>query len=202
MKVIGLTGGIASGKTTILNYIKSLEIPTHDSDGFVSKLYKSPTKKFLEHLKTIGLNQAIEKRKINKTIIRERAFKDQSLLKKLEKFIHKEIEKSRNNFLETNRKKRNRLVVLDIPLLIENKLEKTCDHVILAYSPKKIRIRRALNRRGLNKKIIMKIFSSQTTDKKRLLKADFIIKTNNSKKKTYDQVLNVINNIKIYLVTE
>ena len=61
MIVIGLTGGIASGKTTILNFIKKQNIPVHDSDDCVRKLYENPTQNFLDYLKSIGLKNAIKK---------------------------------------------------------------------------------------------------------------------------------------------
>jgi len=51
MIIVGLTGGIASGKTTIINYIKKKNIPTHDSDALVGSLYKKPTESFLKYLK-------------------------------------------------------------------------------------------------------------------------------------------------------
>ena len=66
MIVIGLTGGIASGKTTILNFIKKQNIPVHDSDDFVRRLYENPTQNFLDYLKSIGLKNAIKKNKIHK----------------------------------------------------------------------------------------------------------------------------------------
>ena len=99
--VIGLTGGIGSGKSTILKYIKTLKIPIHDSDGAVKDLYKKPNKEFLRHLSRCGLNSALKKREINKKIVREEVFKNKTKLKMLEKFIHKKVKESRNKFIKS-----------------------------------------------------------------------------------------------------
>ena len=69
MIVVGLTGGIASGKTTISNFIKEQNIPVHDSDAVVTSLYKNSSKKFIVFLKSIGLTIAIKQNKIDKNIV-------------------------------------------------------------------------------------------------------------------------------------
>ena len=72
--IVGLTGGIASGKSTIINYIKKKRIPTHDSDFVVNKLYINPTKKFLKYLKCAKIKYTISEKKIDKASIREEIF--------------------------------------------------------------------------------------------------------------------------------
>ena len=72
--IVGLTGGIASGKSTATKILKEKKIPVHDSDSVVSEIYKKPNKKFIKFLKKINLEKAIKKRKINKNIIREDFF--------------------------------------------------------------------------------------------------------------------------------
>ena len=120
MIIVGLTGGIASGKTTIKNFIKKKNIPVHDSDECVSMLYKKPTDKFLCYLKSINLKSSITKKNIDKKKIRAKVYTNITILKKLEKFIHLEVRILRDKFLKKNKLLGKKMVVLDIPLLFEN----------------------------------------------------------------------------------
>ena len=143
MIVVGLTGGIASGKTTISNFLKKKRFSVHDSDAIVKKIYSNPTPGFLKHLKNINLLYSIRGKKINKNIIREEIFHKQDKKRKLEKFIHDKVKKSRNLFLNKHKSKKTKIVILDIPLLFEAKLQVVCDYVILLYLPKRKKLKGA-----------------------------------------------------------
>ena len=181
-KIIGITGGIASGKSTVTNYIKVKKIPIHDSDNVVFSLYNKPTKKFLKFLKKIKLGAAIKKNTISKNIIRENIFKDINKKNMLEKFIHNEVRKSRNKFFKKNINKKNKLIFLDIPLLFEKNLDKICDFVFYMYAPLKVRKKRALNRKGMNRQILNLIIKNQIKDSEKKRKSDYVINTTKSKK--------------------
>ena len=131
MIIIGLTGGIASGKTTMTNFIKKKKIKIHDSDMVIKNIYSNPTNRFVNYLKKINLKNALKQKRIDKSIIREEIFSNLKKRKLLEKYLHAETKKSRNVFLKKHRKKRTKIVFLDIPLLFENKLEKICNYTIL-----------------------------------------------------------------------
>ena len=148
MIIVGITGGIASGKTTAVKLLKKKKIPIHDSDAVVRRMYFRPTKKFINYLKKINLGHSIKNNKINKFIIREEIFANPKKRKKLEKHIHKEVKKDRDVFLQKHKQKKVGLVFLDIPLLFENKLEKTCDYTILLSAPLKLRKKGPLEGRG------------------------------------------------------
>ena len=127
--IVGLTGGIASGKTTILNFIKKHNIPTHDSDLVVGNLYKSSSIEFINLLNSIGLSEVIKRKKINKNMVRKMVLKNNNKLRKLEEFIHKKVKLSRDRFIKKNKWLRKKIIILDIPLLFENKLENICDYI-------------------------------------------------------------------------
>ena len=112
MIIVGLTGGIASGKTTISNFLKKKRFSVHDSDAIVKKIYSNPTSSFFKYLKSINLLNSIKGKKINKNIIREEIFKKQDKKRKLEKFIHNEVRKSRNQFLNKHKSKKTKIVIL------------------------------------------------------------------------------------------
>ena len=100
MKIVGLTGGIASGKTTIVNFLKKKRFAIHDSDKVVKSIYSKPPLSFIKYLKTIKLKNTPNGVIINKATIREEIFNNPNKRRKLEKYIHKEVKKSRDRFLE------------------------------------------------------------------------------------------------------
>ena len=196
MIVIGLTGGIASGKTTITNFLKKKKFAVHDSDSVVKKIYSKPEPKFLSYLKKTNLKNSIKGNKIDKKTIREEIFTNTEKRKLLEKYLHAKVKKSRDVFLKKNRQKKTQIVFLDIPLLFENKLEKICNYTILFYAPLKIRKQRAIRRKGMQKRILVKIIKSQLSDKIKKKKADFIINTSASKDWCFNKILKTIEQIK------
>ena len=194
--IVGLTGGIASGKTTIVKLLKKNKLAVHDSDLVVKRIYSKPKTKFRTYLKKINLGKSLKRKKIDKKIIREEIFNNSKKRKNLEKYIHKEIKKDRDIFLQKQKQKKTRLVFLDIPLLFENKLEKICDYVILLYAPLKLRKKRAIKRRGMNKEILEKIIKTQLTDKTKRNKSDFVVNTSKNINRSLNNVLNIIDLIK------
>ena len=194
--IVGLTGGIASGKSTIINYIKKKRIPTHDSDFVVNKLYTNPTKKFLKYLKYAKIKYTISEKKIDKASIREEIFYNLKKKNLLEKYIHNEVKISRDIFLKKHKTKKTKLIFLDIPLLFEKKLVNICDYIILIYAPIQLRKKRTIKRKGMKKKILNKIINNQLTDTYKKKKADFIVNTSTSKTQSFNKISQIINLIK------
>ena len=196
MIVVGLTGGIASGKTTVTNFLKKKKMKVHDSDLVVNKIYSNPPLKFISYLKKINLIGALNGNKIDKNIVREGIFNNTKKRKLLEKYLHAEVKRSRKIFLKKHRQENTQIVFLDIPLLFENKLEKICNYTILFYSPLKTRKQRAIRRRGMQKRTLEKIIKSQLSDKIKKKKADFIINTSTSKSRCFNKISKTIEIIK------
>lgn len=196
MIVVGITGGIASGKSTALKFIKNKKIPTHDSDEVVNLLYKKPPKDFLLYLKKNNFSDSIKNNKINKKIIKEKIIKKPPKLKKLEKFIHKIVAKERSLFLKNNKKKGKKIVVLDIPLLYEKKLDKICNKVIFIYCPIQKRKERALKRKNMTPKMLNNLLKLQLPDSFKKKKAHFIINGYGSKKESFNHLSKVLKSLK------
>ncbi len=194
--IVGLTGGIASGKTTIVNLLKKNKLAVHDSDLVVSNIYSRPKTKFITYLKKINLEKSLKGRSIDKKIIREEIFHNANKKKLLESYIHLEVKKARSVFLKKHKQKKTKIVFLDIPLLFEKKLEKICDFTILFYAPLKIRKKRAIRRKGMQKKILIKIIKSQLSDKIKKKKTDFVVNTSVNKSRGFNEVLRIIESIK------
>ena len=182
IKIIGITGGIGSGKSTFTEYLEREGYPIHDSDKAVSSIYTNPNNNFINLIEKLGLKKAINRRKINKKIIAESIFKDRIIKRKLEKYIHKEVRTFRKNFIQNNRKKKNKIIFIDVPLLLENNLDKEFNIIISIISTKKNREERVLKKNKFSKNTLNKVFEAQTTDSQRRLRSDIIIYNNKTKK--------------------
>ena len=178
-KLVAITGGIGSGKTTFSNHLKKLGYLVHESDAVVSEMYTKPKKQFLSFIKEKISQDAVNHNKINKTEIANVIFNNKAIKKLLERRIHKEVQNSREAFIKKNK---NKLIFADIPLLFENKLEKDFDLVICIISLKKNRIKRVLRNKKFTKDNLNKIFKAQTTDKERKKRSQIIINNNKTKK--------------------
>ena len=181
-KLVGITGGIGSGKSTFSNHLKKLGYLVHDSDAVVSEIYTKPKKQFLSFLKKNISQDSVNYSKINKKEIANVIFNNKAIRKLLETYIHKEVQNSRSAFIKRNKKNKNRLIFADIPLLFEKKLEKEFDLIICIISLKKNRIKRVLENKKFTKENLNKILKAQTTDKERKKRSQIIINNNKTKK--------------------
>ncbi|MDB2348973.1 dephospho-CoA kinase [Alphaproteobacteria bacterium] len=181
-KIVGITGGIGSGKTTFSNHLKKLGFLVHESDRVVSEIYTKPKKQFLSFIKEKISQDAINHNKINKAEIANVIFNNNTIKRLLERRIHKEVQNSREVFIKKHTKQKKKIIFADIPLLFENKLEKSFDLVICIISSKKNRSKRVLKNKKFTKENLNKIFKAQTTDKERKKRSQIIINNNKTKK--------------------
>jgi len=170
MKIIGITGSIASGKTTVANLMAGKNYPIFNADIVVANLYKR--KFFIEILiKKFNLK---EKKKI-KEQIKILLKKNKKNLYKLESIIHPLVRKEMKIFL----KKRKKLLFLEIPLLLESKLNNYFDKIIFVDAKKKIRLNRYFKKNG-NKKTFNLLDSRQLAPKIKKKMSDYTIYNNYS----------------------
>ena len=182
---LAIVGDIGAGKSHVA---KLFGFPVFNADDEVAKLYRK-SRKCHKKLKKILPNYItsfpIKKNELSKAIIDKR-----ENLKKIVKVVHPEVRNKMNNFIKKNKNKK--FIVLDIPLLIENKLNKKNDILIFVDAKKKEIIKRLKKRHNISVKILKK-FQLPVEHKKK--KADFIIKNNfknNSTKKNVKILLKKI----------
>ena len=180
--IIGITGGIGSGKTTLSEHLKKIGFLVHESDQAVSLMYTKPNKSFIDFIKEKISIKAVKKNKVNKKEIANLIFYNKKIKIRLEKYIHKEVQISREKFIQKNIRKKKKIIFVDIPLLLEKKLEKNFDSVICIMSSRKNRINRVLKNKKFTRKIINKILKSQTSDKERRKRSEITINNNKTKK--------------------
>ena len=172
---IGILGDIGSGKSFVA---KSFGYPVFNADIEVAKLYKKNKKVFKKLKKLLPkyiFSFPIKKKEIVKAIL-----ENKNNLKKIVKIVHVEIRKNMNLFLKKNRNKK--IVILDVPLLLENKINKKEDILVFVQS-KKLDIEKKLKKRAnFNKKIINNFKDIQLSLEYKKKKSHFIIKNNFTKK--------------------
>lgn len=171
MRVVGLTGGIGSGKTTVARIFEELGVPVYNSDVEAKKLMHS-SKKIKKELVALFGEEAYLDNKLNRPFIANAVFKDEILLKKLNKIVHPEV---RKHFLKWCGKHEHPYVLQETALLFENQAQDFYDKIILVTAPKELRIERLLERDGSTKDDILARMNNQLEDKKKAPLADFVI---------------------------
>ena len=192
-KIIAITGGIGSGKSTLCSKLKDKGFKIHSSDEQVAKIYKNPDKKFVTYLRSIGLSKSISKKNINKKTISKIIFENKQIRKKLELYIFKIVRKKRSDFIKQEKEKKTRLIFIDIPLLFENNLEKQFHKVISIIASKQVRLKRLKKTRKMTETQFKNIIKSQTSDVIRKNKSDYVI-YNNSTLNDYKTKINKLIN--------
>jgi len=168
---IGILGGIGSGKSYVA---KKFSFPVFDADVEVTKIYKK-NRICYNRLKN-KLPKYISSFPVKKNEIRKAIINNQSNLKKIIKIVHPIVRTNMNNFFKKNKNKK--IVVLDIPLLMENKINKK-NYILVFVDAKKKEIQRRLRKKpNYNPKIFYQLKKLQLPLEFKKKKSDFIIKNN------------------------
>ncbi len=179
--ILGLTGGIGTGKSTVANMLKEKGIPVVDTDLISREVIQYP--EIIEKIKLEISNEVFDfENKLDRKKMSEIVFENQEKLKKLNEIMHPEILKKMWNEVE-KLKKDHKIIVVDIPLLFEINMEKEVDKILLIYSSKEIQIERIMNRDGRTREEAIKIINSQIPLYKKREKSDYIIQNNDSLEK-------------------
>tara|TARA_B100000212_G_scaffold2858_1_gene2092 strand:- start:1102 stop:1689 length:588 start_codon:yes stop_codon:yes gene_type:complete len=192
MIIIGLTGSIGMGKTETARIFSNLGIPVYDADASVHKIYESGNigalaikKLFPEAISADG--------SVDRTILSSIVVGNKTNIKKLEEIIHPLLKEDRLVFFEKNKNKK--IVVLDIPLLLETKGESQVDYVVVVSTSKNIQKQRVLARSNMTEDKFEKLLLSQMPNEIKCQKADFVIDTSISIDDAKKQVLSMLEKI-------
>jgi dephospho-CoA kinase len=182
MIIIGITGSIGMGKSTIASMLKFFDIPIHDSDLVVkllietnSLVLKKIKKNWPEVIDIIDSKEVINKGKLSEII-----FTDTKCKEKLEKIIHPLVNKKRIIFLKKYEYKK-KIVGMDVPLLYETGLNKTCNYIFLALTSEANQAKRVLKRKNMTMKKFISIKENQWSDKLKKEQKPYIINTSYGK---------------------
>ena len=182
MIIIGVTGSIGMGKSTIASMFKFFNIPVHDADYEVKRiiennnLVKKKIKK--EWPDVIYMNKG--KEVINKSKLSSYIFKNMKYKVKLEKIIHPLIHKNREEFLEKYSFNKF-IIVMDVPLLYETGVNKICNYIFLALTSEANQAKRVLKRKNMTKEKFISIKENQWSDEMKKEQKPYIINTSYGK---------------------
>ncbi len=194
MILIGLTGSIGMGKTTTAKLFADAGIPGFDADAAVHKLYEKGSKAahvLFEHFPKAIVDGAVDRR-----ILAEYLAANDKNFALLEQLVHPLVAEARQEWTEKQRKKGTEIVLFDIPLLFEKKLEKSVDYVVLASAPKLVQQERVLARKAMTRKKFEQILLRQIPDAKKRQQADYIIETGDGIENARLQVEAILRHIK------
>ena len=185
---IGILGDIGSGKSYVA---QKFGYPVFNADYEVTKLYKLDKKIFNQLKKILPkyiFSFPIEKKEISNAILTNK-----KNLEKIVKIVHKEIRKKMNIFLKKHKNKK--IVILDIPLLLENKINKKEDILVFIQSKQSDILKNLKKRKNFNQKLLKKFKNIQYSLNYKKKKSDFIIKNDFTKKSVNDGIKKILKEI-------
>ena len=186
MKIIGLTGGIGSGKSTVLELFKILGVKTYSADESAKKLVN--TDPYLINLIKSSFGENIyDKGQLNSKKLSKIVFEDTEKLKLLNSIIHPEVAKDFKLFLNSNNED---YIVKEAAIIFETKSENNYDKIIFIQSPLEIRIERVINRDNISREEVMKRINNQLDENLIIDKCDYVIR-NENKEDLEDKVLSI-----------
>ena len=184
MRIIGLTGSIATGKSTVTEMFRHLKIPVHDADKKVHEIMgpqSSAVPKIISEFGDVGnIDEGINRQKLGKII-----FGDAVAKARLESIVHPLVWYDRERFFAEMKQQGRKIVVLDVPLLFETGSDIVCDKIICVWAPYFIQRQRALQRIGMSEKKFKSILENQLPQQTKKRLADFSLPTGLGKAYTY-----------------
>lgn len=191
--IVGLTGGIASGKSTVSSIFKEFGVEIIDADKVAKKLTETEKNK-QEIAKIFGTDVIDENGNLIREKIRERAFGNKELLDRLNLLIHPQVIEYFKEKREKNSK--NEIVIFDVPLLFETKMNTLCDKVIVVSIPLSEQIKRVMLRDKIDEKLAKKIIDKQLSLEYKVANSDIVIDNSGSLEHLKNQVLEVYKKLK------
>ncbi|WP_062060487.1 dephospho-CoA kinase [Aquimarina longa] len=175
MKVVGLTGGIGSGKSTVAKMFKKLGIAVYISDDEAKLLMNKDELLKKRIIELLGEDSYVSD-KLNRSYIANIVFNDASKLLRLNAIVHPVVA---NHFNEWKERQNGIYVIKEAAILFENEGYKHCDYTILVSAPTPVRIQRILKRDTTTKENIQSRMNNQWNDDKKIPLADFVIYNEN-----------------------
>ncbi|MES2578591.1 MAG: dephospho-CoA kinase [Bacteroidota bacterium] len=191
-KIIGLTGGIGSGKTTIANYFKSFGIPVYIADEEARKIMQSV--EIISAIKNVFGDTVFENEKLNREELAKIVFNNPEKLEKLNNIVHPAVKKHFEQWLLQHTAAP--YVIYEAAILFESGSYKNCDLIITVTAPIELRIQRVVERDKTTRELVLKRINAQWTDEQRISKSDFIIE-NTSMETTKLEVVKILKILKI-----
>ncbi|CAI7724718.1 MULTISPECIES: dephospho-CoA kinase [Bacillus] len=191
--VIGLTGGIASGKSTVSQMIKEKGIRVVDADIIAKEAVSKGAPALHQIVQTFGEEVLLPNGELNRQQLGAIIFSDEEKRKKLNAIVHPEVRKEMLKQRDEGVSNQETFVVLDIPLLFESKLEGLVDRIIVVYTTPELQLSRLMNRNDLSEEEALNRIHSQQPLEEKCQKADRVIENTKDLAFMRKQLENILN---------
>lgn len=191
-KIIGLTGGIGSGKTTIANHFKAAGVPVYIADDEARKIMQSA--EIIEEINKAFGQAIFENDTLNRQKLAEIVFNNADKLKELNSIIHPAVKKHFENWVLDH--KTAAFIIYEAAILFESGSYKNCDQIITVIAPIESRIQRVVKRDKTTRENVLKRIEAQWNDEQRITKSNFVIENVNPEntKSKVGKILKILNN--------
>jgi len=189
--VVGLTGSIGMGKSTVSKWLREMNIPVDDADATVHRLY-APGGEAVQPIReafgdgVLAEDGSIDRKSLSKLVVGE---ENKQKLQELEAIVHPLVEAARDDFIAEATRRSEPLCILDIPLLFEKHLEQHCDLVVVVSAPAEQQRARVLARTEMDPDKFTAILAKQVPDVEKRIRADRIVDTGLTLEETKAQVV-------------
>ncbi|WP_458626223.1 dephospho-CoA kinase [Winogradskyella sp. PC D3.3] len=184
--VVGLTGGIGSGKSTILECFKSYGVPVYIADD-EAKALMNRSKVIKRKLIQLFGEKAYIDNQLNRPYLASKIFNDKALLSKMNAIVHPKVARHFKHWLE---KQKAKYVIKEVAIIFENNLQDQYDYIITVVADEDLRIQRVMQRDHTSMEKVKAIIKNQWPDADKISKSDFVI-VNNNLQDAKEQVLKI-----------
>lgn len=188
MLLVGLTGNIASGKSTVARLLAEHGATIIDSDELARRAVERDTQAFRQIVRRWGDDVLSPDGMLDRAALRRQVFPDQSQLEELNRIVHPEVLRLRDRETAAARERGDRIVVCDIPLLFEVNAVDEFDRIVLVDAPRPVRLERLVRDRGLRETEAMDMIAAQMPAELKRARADWVIENSGSKKDLEQEV--------------
>lgn len=175
MLLVGLTGNIASGKSTVAQLFGQWGATLIDADVLARQAVDVGMPAYHAIIERWGEGVTAPDGPIDRRELRQRVFSDSEQLEALNAIVHPEVQRLRDELVDDARRRGDRIVVCDIPLLFERRLADQFDRIVLVDAPRPVRMDRLVRDRGLETAEAMKMIASQMPAELKRARADYLI---------------------------
>ncbi len=197
MLVVGLTGGIASGKSTVSTMFREAGIPVISADELAREAVEPGSSGLAEIRRAFGEDLLDAEGKLDREAMARQVFSDRSKRKILESIIHPRVAEGQNRRLRDLERQGRPIAVVDVPLLYESGWERFCDLVIVVYAPRPVQEERLVSRDGMSLEDARARLDAQMPIEEKKKRADRLVDNGSSLEDTRRQVEGLIAELKL-----
>lgn len=194
MLLLGLTGSIGMGKSTVAGMFRELGIPVYDADAEIHKLYARGGAG-VEAIRAV-FPEAVVDDEVDRTRLSKIVVGNEEKIRQLEEVIHPLLQEGRAAFFAKAQAEGHSIVVLDIPLIFETKGEDRVHKIAVVSAPADVQRARVLARPGMSEEKFEAILARQVDDAEKRRRADFVIDTHCSYEETFEQVKKLVDELR------